>query len=405
MTVEPQAQPRRIALWFRYGPAEHTELFHAIPEIVEALAQHAEVHYFGFESGKEVPKKIQQHAIIHTLPFSVDRTRSRDKLLKTLLWIVLLPFVANRCRQLHIDAVFMDEPIPLTAWIARTFFGHSVALSVADFFPEIYFGSNRLLAPLVRLFRRWETGVWKKLPVLFTRAKSTKEHLVQQGFQADRIHPVYDPCDFTLYHPEDRLDCRKDFGLAADDRVLVHHGILHPNKGNDWIIRQLHALQPEFPSLRYLLIGDGSEMEKLKQLVRENGMENTVLFTGWLPRLEQVNRALNCGDIGLVMRVGMPEDDFHMTGALIHSMACALPILTARLAGVCEVIHEDDAGLIFSPDEPEEFQAKLRRLLEDAPLRRRLGDRALALAEEHFELHTVARKTVDPLVRLLENAS
>ena len=39
----------KIALWFRYGPADHAELFHAMPRIVAALAARAEVHEMKME--------------------------------------------------------------------------------------------------------------------------------------------------------------------------------------------------------------------------------------------------------------------------------------------------------------------------------------------------------------------
>ena len=349
----------KIALWFRYGPAEHSELFHAIPDIVERLAQHAEVHYFGLKSKTAIPELIQKHAIIHHLPFTVDRTRNSDKIIKTLLWILCLPWVGSRCKLLRIDAVYIDETVPMTAWIARTFYGENIAFSAVDFFPEIYFGKTPILKPLVALFRKLEYSAWRKLPVLFTRAKATQKHLGSMGFDTSRMHPVYDPCDFSVYHPMDRAAAKATLGFKADDIVLVHHGVLHPNKGNDWIIENIAALSPHHPHLKYLLIGDGPEMDRLKALVRERNLETTVIFTGWLPKLEQVNEALNAGDIGLVMRVGMPEDDFHMTGALIHSMACALPVLTARLAGVCEVIQEDDAGLIFDPTRPRRLSTSV----------------------------------------------
>lgn len=75
---------------------------------------------------------------------------------------------------------------------------------------------------------------------------------------------MYDPCDLNLYRPlpdAERAAARQSFGFAPDDIVLVHHGILHPNKGNDWILRALADIRAEVPQLRYLLIGDGPEMK------------------------------------------------------------------------------------------------------------------------------------------------
>ena len=94
---------------------------------------------------------------------------------------------------------------------------------------------------------------------------------------------------------------RKRFGYDASHLVLMHHGILHPNKGNDRILRSLAKLRPALPQLRYLLVGDGAEMANLRALAKELAIEDIVQFTGWLPKLSDVNEAINAGDIGLVM--------------------------------------------------------------------------------------------------------
>jgi glycosyltransferase involved in cell wall biosynthesis len=391
----------KIALWFRYGPAEHAELFHAIPQIVAALAQHAEVHYYGLRSRRPLPPAIAQHAVVHQLPFQVQRTDGRDKLWKTLLWMVCLPWVALRCRLTGVRAVYIDETVPLTAPIARLFFGTRVAFSVVDFFPEIYWGDKPALRPLVRLIRALDFAAWRRLPVLFTRAQATKAYLAAHGVAPERVYPVYDPCDFDVYHPEDRAAARRRFGYGPDEVVLVHHGILHPNKGNDRILRGLATLKAAYPQLRYLLVGDGAEMGRLKALAAELGLTDRVQFTGWLPGMPEVNTALNAGDIGLVMRVGMQHDDFHTTGALVHSMACGLPILSARLGGTSEIVREGCEGLLFDPQEMSDFAAKLKQLIADPALRAACGQRALQRARELFAMDRVTRDTVEPLLTLL----
>lgn len=391
----------RIALWFRYGPAEHTELFHAMPDIIEALDQRCEVHYFGLQSRKPVPERIRNHAVIHSLPFRVDRASNRDKFLKTALWLLALPWIGRQCRKLDIRAVYIDETIPLSALLARTFFGPKVAMTVADFFVDIYFSGQPLLRPLARWIRRIDLATWRRLPLIFTRARHTREYLAGEGIPAGRIFPVYDPCDMTVYHPVDRKSARMRFGFADDEIILVHHGILHPNKGNDRILQALADARQEHPRLRYLLIGDGPDMPRLRDLADRLNLGGIVRFTGWLATREEVNTALNASDIGLVMRIGQESDNFHTTGALVHNMAAGLPILAARLGGVSEIALEDRNGLLFDPSDMAEFRIKLDRLIRDPTLRERLGKAAHADALEYFDMRRVTESTVNPLLGLL----
>lgn len=395
------ARPR-IAFWFRYGAAEHTELYHALPQLIEALSTHAEVHYFGFEGRRPAPESITRHATIHRLPFRVDRTRSGDKIFKYVLWLLCLPWISLRCRALGINAVYMDETVPLAAPIARLFFGKAVAITVADFFTDIYLSRGFFSRILGGAIRSLDWAAWRKLPLIITRAKNTREFLAAHGVDPARVRPIYDPCDTKLYHPDDRTAAKTRFGYGADEVVLVHHGILHPNKGNDRILRGLAAARAQIPNIRYLLVGNGPEFERLQALTTELGLGDIVKMTGWLPTPEDVNVALNAGDIGLVMRVGHASDDFHMTGALVHNMAVGLPILGAKLGGVSEVVEDGVQGYLFPPDNSALFVERLITLARDAALRERMGKAALEQAQRSFAMNTVVHQTVAALLEVLQ---
>lgn len=397
MTARP-----RIAFWFRYGAAEHTELYHALPKLIEALSTRAEVHYFGFEGRHPTPDSIAQHAVVHRLPFRVDRTRSFDKLFKYVVWLFCLPWIGLRCRALGITAVYIDETVPLAAPIARLFFGRRVAITIADFFTDIYLSKGLLSRALGGAIRALDWAAWRKLPLIITRAKNTRTFLATQGVDPARVRPIYDPCDTALYHPTDRAAAKKQFGYSEDNVVLVHHGILHPNKGNDRILRAIAATRTTLPMLRYLLVGNGPEFDRLQALTDELGIRDLVTMTGWLPKPEDVNVALNAGDIGLVMRIGHASDDFHMTGALVHNMAVGLPILGAQLGGVSEVVEDGVQGYLFPPDDMGTFTKRLSELAADPAARRRMGAAALEQANRSFSLNTVVEQTVDALMEMLK---
>ncbi len=398
----------RIAFWFRYGAAEHTELYHALPRLIAELDRRGlEVHYYGFRGRRPDPESITRVAVMHTLPFRVDRTSHRDKLLKYALWLLCLPWIGLRSRALGIRAVYIDETVPLAAPLARLFFGPNVALTIVDFFTDIYLGGSAPARALARAIQALDWSAWRKLPLIITRAKSTRDFIARKGVDPARVHPIYDPCDPALYHPiapAERWAARARFGYRGDEVVLVHHGILHPNKGNDRILRALAAARARLPHVRYLLVGNGPEFETLKALARELRIEDIVHMTGWLPKPEDVNVALNAGDIGLVMRVGHESDDFHMTGALVHNMTVGLPILAAKLGGVSEVVADNVNGFLFPPDDMALFTEHLARLAADPALRARLGAAARAAAREHFDMNAVVERTVRVLSGLVKPA-
>lgn len=393
----------QIAFWFRYGPAEHAELLHCLSDIIEGLARDCLVHYYCPRSSKPIPEGVKKNTCFHILPFTINRASTADKIIKTLIWLLIMPLIGIHCRLKKINAVYIDETIPLSTGLARIFFGPKVAVTITDFFLNVYSQKFPLLRPLFLAINRLDIITWRKLPLIFTRARSTRDYLTDAGVPAENIFPVYDPCDTSLYHPVDKSACRQKFGFAADEIVLVHHGILHPNKGNDRIIETLPALLEKCLKLRFLLIGDGPEMPRLRQMVKEKKLEHIVTFTGWLQKPTDVNCALNAGDIGLVMRTGLDTDHFAMTGALIHSMACALPVLAVRLRSIEEVIQDGQNGFLFDPGDMNEFAIKLTTLANNPRLRREFGNKVLSVVHEQFDMQKVAQQTIEPLRRLCSN--
>lgn len=391
----------KIAFWHRYGPADHAAAGgHCIPYVIEHLAKDCEVHYFGLRTRTPIPAAILENAVVHSVPYTLDRSCLSNKIIGTAIWYLALPFIALRCRLMRVTAVFMDETLPLAPLIAFIFFGRQVAITVADFFLNIYFARNWLLRPLICAVQQLDYACWRRLPLIFTKVKYTQTFLAGIGVDPCRVKPVYNPCDRNIYFPTDKAEAKRRLGLPQNALVLVHHGVLHPNKGNDRIIRALSEIGHELGDWRFLLVGSGPELNDLKELANDLGVNNRVVFTGWLRHEMEVNWALNAADIGLVMRIGQYSDNFHMTDTLVHEMACGLPILTARLRGIAEVVLEGGAGLLFDPNDMSEFKTKMRRLANDAVLRQQLGQRAYAIACVQFDVHNAARAISEPLLKL-----
>ncbi len=79
--------------------------------------------------------------------------------------------------------------------------------------------------------------------------------------------------------------------------------------------------------------------------------------------------------------------------AVLLAMASGVPVVASRVGGLCEVVEDGETGL-FVENSPEEIAAAVRRLLDDADLRRRLGVRARERVQERFSMERMVRETV-----------
>ena len=76
------------------------------------------------------------------------------------------------------------------------------------------------------------------------------------------------------------------------------------------------------------------------------------------------------------------EDAFALPPA--EAMACGLPVIVSRQAGVSEIVSDGVDGLILrDPRDAKELAGLIRGLVEDADLRHRLGEQAVHTAQKY----------------------
>ncbi len=396
------AKPR-IAFLHRYGLEGWICCGgHAIPGMVERLSQTHELHFYGPKTTEPRNPELRSNLHLHELPYTWDRANPTDKITKTLLWYCWLPIIGIRCRLNGTRFIWNDETVPLTAPMLRLFFGKNVAITVMDFFARIYTEKHPRMRWLCNLVERIDLAAWKKLPLVFTKVLYTQEFLVGHGVPRETMHLYRNPVDHSKFHPVDeatRRTTRAQFGFTDDDIVVSHHGILHPNKGNDWILQRLAELKEELPNFKFLLIGNGTEMDNLKKQANHLGIADRVVFSGWLPSETDLNNALASADIGLVMRIGQETDHFHMTDTLAHEMACGKPILAVNLKGIAEVIRDGENGFLFSPDSSGAFRERMMELAVDPALRNRFRSEALALSQTISPIGPCAEAVADIILK------
>jgi len=120
----------------------------------------------------------------------------------------------------------------------------------------------------------------------------------------------------------------------------------------------------------FTFIGAGDSFEELKALTRELGLEDACLFTGRVPD-EDVERILATADVCVSPDPKNPLNDVSTMNKVLEYMACAKPV-------VCYDLREHrysagDGALYAQADVVGDLAAKIELLLDDAPLRARMG--------------------------------
>jgi len=170
-----------------------------------------------------------------------------------------------------------------------------------------------------------------------------------------------------------RRQVRQTMGIG-DEFVAATVAFLIKAKGIDIAIKALAQL-PEDVVL--WVVGEGPERGNLEALARQLGLERRARFLGPKRNVEPILQAADCALC--------PSVWAEAAGLVnLEALACGLPVVASRIGGIPDLVDDGRTGFLFTPGDPQELAAQLRRLVSDAPLRRRMSEAARSEAVERF---------------------
>lgn len=151
--------------------------------------------------------------------------------------------------------------------------------------------------------------------------------------------------------------------------------------GVENLVRAVPRVVAEFETVRFVVIGQGSQEAALKRLAEELGVSGHIDWPGAIDNAE-VPAALAGMDVFAMPSVSLSET-FGVSA--IEAQAAAVPVVYSDLPGVGEAVTNGVGGLAVTPGDVEALADAICLLLSDPALRRRLGDNGRQFVSERFD--------------------
>jgi phosphatidylinositol alpha-1,6-mannosyltransferase len=225
--------------------------------------------------------------------------------------------------------------------------------------------TSRELTMVMRLVHR-------RASALVANSANTRGLLEQCGVPTSKIHIVYPGVDAERFRPD--VDGRAIRARVAPDAdfVLLSVGRLQRRKGHDLAIEAVAALAPQYPGLRYVIVGDGEERARLEGIARQHGVSRQVVFAGEVPASDLPAYYAACDVFLLPNRI--EQGDIEGFGIVfLEAAATGRAVVAGNTGGVPEAVADGQTGLLVSGTDVDELATSLRRLVTDRVLRERLG--------------------------------
>ena len=175
--------------------------------------------------------------------------------------------------------------------------------------------------------------------------------------------------------------------------ILLTVARLAALKGQDTGIQALALLRGEFPSLRYVLVGEGSDEARLRNLAADLSVMDRVGFAGAM-RDDELPEAYATSTIYLdATRVAPGREPIGHGIAPIEALAAGLPVVASEAAAACSLLRSGDTAIIVEVADAPAIADAVASLLRDEQRRGEMGLAAREAVESNLNWNRVAHDT------------
>lgn len=209
----------------------------------------------------------------------------------------------------------------------------------------------------------------KRASLVICDAQFVKAKLIQWGLNADNVEVVMFGVDLRRIPNEKRrsLTLIRDYDLD-DSPIVISTRLLTKIRDVETFVRAIQLVKKVVSRVIFVIVGSGPEREYLEDLVRSNGIHDSVRFVGHVTEKEMIEW-LCTSDI----YVSTSLTDAGLAASTAEAMACGLPVITTDNSENGAWIHEGQGGFLYPNMDAEGLAKYIIRLLKDEDLWKKFG--------------------------------
>lgn len=211
------------------------------------------------------------------------------------------------------------------------------------------------------------------------------------------IHVVYNGVDLERFSPElDGRQVRNSYSLG-DSPVVTFLGRLAPYKGPQFLLEAIPQVLEEVPDAKFMFVGSARfDLPRIGEILKAKHIRKAVTFTGYVNDNTLPQFYASCD----VFCYPSLWEGFGLTPA--EAQAAGKPVVAFKTCALPEVVEDGVTGFLVAPQDSVALAGAIVRLLRDAGLRRKMGQKARTRVEQMFSWQRAARETLRVYEEALE---
>ncbi len=320
--------------------------------------------FFAYNEGGELAEQMAKDKII---TFKVEMNSAFD--------ISAAKSLARICRQNKIDIVHTHYP--------RENAVANLAKRYCKGLKVVY--TNHFLTESPLLWKIINKTVCRTTDAIIAVCSASRDLLVKNGFPKKKINVIYNGAPSS--EDDSTSTLRNELSIGEDEFVVCTLSRFSSEKRMGFAVEAARILKSKTQrKFRFVLAGDGDELEAVKEKIKQYGLEDTVLCLGYRRDganiLKGSDAYINCSETEA------------LSFAIVEAMSWAKPCVVSAVGGNTETVNEEtQSGVCCNKDSAEEFADAFLRLMENKAFYESCKEGALKSFREKFSLEQSIRET------------
>jgi len=278
--------------------------------------------------------------------------------------------------------------VGLSGWLLACCWRCPFVFEVRDLWPQSAVDLGLLRNPLAIRLAEWlEKFIYQRADRTCILLPYFRSVIEQKGVSAEKIFYIPNAADLELFaQARTREESRRALGFDSEFLVLY----LGAHGTANHLLQVLEAARrlADFPEIHLLLVGDGIEKPRLKQVAQEWSLAR-VHFLDPVPKTE-VPDLCRAVDAGLVVLKKVETFKHAYPNKLFDYLAAELPVVCGLDGTARELVEHADAGLYAEPENADAIAHAILHLYRHPEERARMGANGRRFVEQNFRRDKLA---------------
>lgn len=218
-------------------------------------------------------------------------------------------------------------------------------------------------------------SIFKMAHTIIVLSESWKQGLMKDlDISANKIEVLFNPCPKIVLNKN-----------TIKTNSILYAGTLESRKGYQDLIQSFAIIAATYPEWKLVLAGNGEINEGI-QLAKELGVENQVVFKGWVSG-EDKSRLFSEANLFCLPSYA---EGFPM--AVLDAWSYGLPVVTTPVGGIPDVAKDGINMLLFNPGDIQTLSEQLRNLISDVILSKKISLASFAFSSNEFSLEAITNQ-------------